>query len=89
MIGVSVNCLKFCGVLPFFQMTVEDRVDYEASIHLRSKKVNLNHLLNFSYSYEDSYRERITGRGQYHRGGKGGCYSSFVKYNKEQFLQAK
>lgn len=50
-----------------------------------SKKQNLNHLLNFNYAP----RERIDPSGYQRTGNNKGGYVKRIKYNKEQFLQAK
>lgn len=69
----------------------DDGIEFEAeinSIYLPgSKKQNLNHLLNFNYApreRHDSGTLMRTGNNA-----KGHGYVKRIKYNKEQFLQAK
>lgn len=50
-----------------------------------SKKQNLNHLLNFNYAPRDRNDASTLMRS----GNTGHAYVKRVKYNKEQFLQAK
>lgn len=64
----------------------EYRGDFESALNSGSKKVNLNHLLNFSYAGRESYSDRP--RGTSYRGGGNRRWSSRITYNKEQFLQA-
>lgn len=69
--------------------TINNDFEFELnSVYLPgSKKQNLNHLLNFNYAP----RER-TDSTTYMRSGniaKGHAYIKRIKYNKEQFLQAK
>lgn len=63
-------------------------VEYEAEVNSvynpGSKKQNLNHYLNFSYGDPHGSVNSHNRRG-YNRGG----YIKKIKYNKEQFLQAK
>ncbi|VDI65707.1 Hypothetical predicted protein [Mytilus galloprovincialis] len=74
------------GGYPREDVNEEYPVDYGSPL-LKGKKVNLNHLLNFSYARNDSYEEpphwSAGGRGNVRRrtGGR-------ISYNKEQFLQA-
>lgn len=64
----------------------EYRGDFESALNSGSKKVNLNHLLNFSYADRESYSDRPRGSGYRGRGNR--RWSSRITYNKEQFLQA-
>ena len=72
-----------------FQVTPDDEADFGSVFRPGSKKQNYNHLLNFSYSN----RERDGGGGG--RGYSRGSgvprrkHWTGVRYNKEQFLQAK
>ena len=68
----------------------EYQTDYESVLSSR-KKVDLNHLLNFTYTRPESYRDRHHWATPSDRwGGKNRrTYSSKSNYNKEQFLQAK
>lgn len=65
----------------FFQVVVDDLLDAGVTLNTGSKKVNLNHLLNFTFAKReyssDNYRGTHFGR------------VKTTKYNKEQFLQAK
>lgn len=74
------------GGFPREDVTEEYPVDYGSPL-LKGKKVNLNHLLNFSYARHDSYEEPPHWSG----GGRGSGRrrtSGRISYNKEQFLQA-
>ena len=74
------------GGFPREDVTEEYHLDYGSPL-LKGKKVNLNHLLNFSYARSESYEEHPHWFSGTSRGGrrKGG---SRISYNKEQFLQA-
>ena len=69
--------------------------EYGSAMVKGSKKGNLNHLLNFTFASSDAtYRGGGSGHGGGHGGRGGQGYHRWggrrhVKYNKEQFLQAK
>lgn len=72
----------------YFQVTEEYPIDYGSPL-LKGKKVNLNHLLNFSYARAETYDDPPHWRGAGARGSGRRRQSGKVSYNKEQFLQAK
>lgn len=70
------------------EVTAEPRAEQGSALMKGSKKANLNHLLNFSYSSRDGYGGAGSVRygGWHGRGKRGGKQS--IQFNKEQFLQA-
>lgn len=84
--GVDKRPRSRGGGFPREDVTEEYHLDYGSPL-LKGKKVNLNHLLNFSYARSESYEEHPHWFSGTSRGGrrKGG---SRISYNKEQFLQA-
>lgn len=74
------------GGYPRDEVREEFPIDYGSPL-LKGKKVNLNHLLNFSYARSESYAEPQHWVGGGTRGVRRKA-GSRVSYNKEQFLQA-
>ena len=66
-------------------MTEAQEAEFGSALQTGSKKANLNHLLNFTIAP----REGVGGRGATWKNRNNWGGKKLVKYNKEQFLQAK
>ena len=71
-----------------FQVAVEE-AEYGSAMRPGSKKGNWNHLLNFTFAPRESSEMGWGGRGGHWKGRNKWSWKSTVKYNKEQYLQAK
>ncbi|KAK3083734.1 hypothetical protein FSP39_002255 [Pinctada imbricata] len=90
LIDLDVGCKKldFISPIHIMEWVIEDyRTDYESVLTSR-KKVDLNHLLNFTYTRPQSYRDRQRWPAWDYGGGRNKRTYYKSSYNKEQFLQA-
>lgn len=71
------------------EVTKAQRAEFGSALPQGSKKINLNHLLNFKLEPRGQQQEGKTPyRGQWSTRNKWGSYKQHTRYNKEQFLQA-
>ncbi|XP_071945000.1 E3 ubiquitin-protein ligase RNF10-like [Antedon mediterranea] len=68
------------------EVTHAQRAEYGSALQHGPKKVNLNHLINFTFAPRDSYGDGSGSGGALH--GRGKWNKRRPRYNKEQFLQA-
>ncbi|XP_071848804.1 E3 ubiquitin-protein ligase RNF10-like isoform X3 [Apostichopus japonicus] len=71
------------------EVTQAQRAEFGSALPQGSKKINLNHLLNFKLEPRggQQHHGRTSNRGQWSTRNKWGSYKH-TRYNKEQFLQA-